>query len=356
MSLNSFNAICNSSRFSKYPITVIASRNQIESEELGGGYVNNWSTESFSLFARNNKANIILARDHAGPYQSSLSTTNFNNDQDALNDSVKSLKCDILNGFQFLHLDPSNYSKSTITLDGMINSLVEMYGICDEYSKSLNREVYYEIGAEGHSSTIGSSEELEYFLQRTISEIKKYNFKYPTFCVAMLGSLVKETRNIGNFSDNIKGNNLKDIKKIINIIHSYDLSVKQHNADYLCLDVFKKMPSFGLDAINIAPELGKIETSLILDILKNHNCTAFYDRFNQLAFNSNKWKKWVINTSNFRPEDYTKIAGHYLFSTKEFCLLKNEILEDIPYIDEIIVAEIEKHIRDLLTCLNICTI
>ena len=30
------------------PIMLIASRRQIESNELGGGYVNNWTTEEFS--------------------------------------------------------------------------------------------------------------------------------------------------------------------------------------------------------------------------------------------------------------------------------------------------------------------
>ena len=53
------------------PLMLIASRRQIESAELGGGYVNNWSTEEFSKYIEKNdkNQNIILCRDHGGPYQ-----------------------------------------------------------------------------------------------------------------------------------------------------------------------------------------------------------------------------------------------------------------------------------------------
>ena len=34
----------------KIPIFLIASRRQIESKNLGGGYCNNWNTESFSKY------------------------------------------------------------------------------------------------------------------------------------------------------------------------------------------------------------------------------------------------------------------------------------------------------------------
>ena len=35
------------------PLMLIASRRQIESKKLGGGYVNNWSTEEFSKYFTN---------------------------------------------------------------------------------------------------------------------------------------------------------------------------------------------------------------------------------------------------------------------------------------------------------------
>ena len=53
------------------PLMLIASRRQIEAKSLGRGYVNNWSTEEFAKYVRENDKNynIILCRDHGGPYQ-----------------------------------------------------------------------------------------------------------------------------------------------------------------------------------------------------------------------------------------------------------------------------------------------
>ena len=53
------------------PITLVFSRNQIETKKLGHGYVNNWTTEEFSKYIsnKNSKQNIILARDHGGLWQ-----------------------------------------------------------------------------------------------------------------------------------------------------------------------------------------------------------------------------------------------------------------------------------------------
>ena len=53
------------------PLMMIASRRQIESKDLGGGYVNNWSTEDFADYVsqKDIKKNIILCRDHGVPFQ-----------------------------------------------------------------------------------------------------------------------------------------------------------------------------------------------------------------------------------------------------------------------------------------------
>ena len=36
----------------KSPIMLIASRRQIDSDEFGGGYVNNWTTKNFSNYVK----------------------------------------------------------------------------------------------------------------------------------------------------------------------------------------------------------------------------------------------------------------------------------------------------------------
>ena len=53
------------------PLFLIASRRQIDSGEFGGGYVNNWTTKEFSNYVidQDKKGNILLSRDHGGPWQ-----------------------------------------------------------------------------------------------------------------------------------------------------------------------------------------------------------------------------------------------------------------------------------------------
>ena len=45
------------------PIMLIASRRQIESNELGGGYVNNWTTEEYSEYVKKNLGEIVKDTD-----------------------------------------------------------------------------------------------------------------------------------------------------------------------------------------------------------------------------------------------------------------------------------------------------
>ncbi len=55
----------------RIPLILIASRRQIDSEELGGGYVNNWTTQQFADYVldKDKAGRVILARDHGGPWQ-----------------------------------------------------------------------------------------------------------------------------------------------------------------------------------------------------------------------------------------------------------------------------------------------
>ena len=52
MSLEVINSLNYFSKKYKKKIMLICSRNQIESEKLGGGYVNNFSTQNFARFVK----------------------------------------------------------------------------------------------------------------------------------------------------------------------------------------------------------------------------------------------------------------------------------------------------------------
>ena len=71
MSLNCVDSIIELTNDYNIPIILIASRRQIDSEQFNGGYVNNWTTSEFAKYVKNKdqKGNVILARDHGGPWQ-----------------------------------------------------------------------------------------------------------------------------------------------------------------------------------------------------------------------------------------------------------------------------------------------
>ena len=71
MSVNCVDAAIELANENDVPLMLIASRRQIDSEDFGGGYVNNWSTHRFADYVIENdkKGKILLARDHGGPWQ-----------------------------------------------------------------------------------------------------------------------------------------------------------------------------------------------------------------------------------------------------------------------------------------------
>ena len=63
MSLNCINATIDLANDYDVPIFLIASRRQIDSEEFGCGYVNNWSTQEYSKYViDNDKKGKIVAK------------------------------------------------------------------------------------------------------------------------------------------------------------------------------------------------------------------------------------------------------------------------------------------------------
>ncbi|HEY7831392.1 MAG TPA: hypothetical protein VIC06_12595 [Solirubrobacteraceae bacterium] len=88
------------------PVMVIASRRQIEAEDLGGGYVG-WDTRSWASTARAGGSPLILARDHGGPYQHPADFGECVTEREAMARAVESFETDIRSGVELLHIDTS---------------------------------------------------------------------------------------------------------------------------------------------------------------------------------------------------------------------------------------------------------
>src|SRR3989338_2942428 len=87
------------------PLMLIASRRQIDCEEFQGGYVGNWTTDSFAGYVRDRdpKKLIFLCRDHGGPWQHPNEWSQ--SEREAMASAQRSFEADIDAGFDILHID-----------------------------------------------------------------------------------------------------------------------------------------------------------------------------------------------------------------------------------------------------------
>lgn len=302
MSKNVVDAIIEFSNETSNKIGLIPSRRQVE---WGGGYVNNWTTKEFSKYSKN----LILKRDHAGPGQGYVDDNGF-----------KSLKYDC-KYLDMIHIDP--WKKYPKYKDGL-QWTIEMIEFC----YNLNPNIEFEVGTEEAIRRF-EPEELDMLLNDLHVRLEEKIFTQIKYLVIQSGTSLKGNLNTGEYNkDRLLG--------MIKIAKSWNLLSKEHNGDYIPVDLIKEKMNLGLDSINIAPEFGLIET------LSYINEGIDIDKFWEICYNSKRWEKWV--NSDFNPflqkEELIKICGHYVLSNPEFLKIK-------PNIDSQIKINIKEKLHEL---------
>jgi|TARA_R110001583_G_scaffold81199_1_gene216929 fructose/tagatose bisphosphate aldolase len=302
MSQNIVDAIIEFCDETNNKIGLIPSRRQVEWD---GGYVNNWTTEIFSKYTDK----LILKRDHSGPGQG------YTDD-----DGFKSLEydCKYLN---MIHIDP--WKKYPSYEEGL-NWTLKMIKFC--YNKNPNIE--FEVGTE-ESIRRFSPTDIDILLTDLKLNLTNKEFNQIKYAVIQSGTSLKETTNTGEY-DKYR------LTSMIQVVKNHNLLSKEHNGDYIPANLIKEKMKLGLDAINIAPEFGLIETQTYIDN------GIDIDKFWKICFNSKRWEKWV--SSDFDPYtqklDLIKICGHYVLSTPEFLKIK-------PNVDNIIKSNIKNKLNEL---------
>ena len=127
---------------------LIASRRQVESRKLGGGYVDPLSTAEFVDFVRGlNADDLVICRDHGDPYQG--------NHEDGLDPdsaverSLESFKEDVAAGFLLLQID------SSVHLGDVYEATAFLIDETTRFANSLGRTVLFEVGPEENVGTSG---------------------------------------------------------------------------------------------------------------------------------------------------------------------------------------------------------
>lgn len=291
MSKNIVDAIIEFSNESNHLIGLIPSRRQVE---WNGGYVNNWTTKEFSKYSNI----LVLKRDHSGPGQGYLD-----------DDGYISLKEDC-KYFNLIHIDP--WKKYPEYNEGL-QWTIDMINFC--YKENPNIE--FEIGTEETIRKF-TPKELDTLINDLFNKLNREVFRQIKYLVIQSGTSLKQNINTGEYD--------KDrLLSMLEVAQRWDLISKEHNGDYIPVDLIKEKMDLGLDSINIAPEFGLIETKTYLingiDI----------DKFWKVCYESKRWEKWV--DSNFDPftqkEDLIKICGHYVLSNPKFLKIKPDIDDQI---------------------------
>ena len=343
----------------KVPLMLIASRRQIDSEQFGGGYVENWSTKQFADYVRSQdiNQNIILARDHGGPWQNEIEKSQNMNLKDAMQSAKDSYRADIDAGFHMLHIDPSVDIHSQPNIDQVLERVYELYDFCWSYAQQKNQDIIFEIGTEEQSGSNNSKEELEYTLESMKKFCNTNKFPFPSFVVIQAGTRVMETKNIGSFDSPVRTKNELppeiQIPKMIDICNKYGIFMKEHNTDYLSTDSLKWQPRLGIHAANIAPEFGVAETKAFIGILKERGYTDLLDDFLRISYDSMKWKKWMLKDTDANDMDRAIIAGHYIFSSNEFIELKAKASKEINNLDNILKDKVKQSIYRYMNAFNL---
>ena len=343
----------------KSPLLLIASRRQIDSEQFGGGYVENWTSKQFSDYVvdKDVNKNIILARDHGGPWQSDIEKNQNMNLKEAMQSAKNSYQADIDAGFQMLHIDPSVDIHSQPSIDQVLERVYELYEFCWSYAQHKKQDIIFEIGTEEQNGSNNSKEELEYTLEKMKIFCNANKIIFPSFVVIQAGTRVMETRNIGSFESPVRiVNELPpeiQIPQMIKICNKYRIFMKEHNADYLSTEALRWQPRLGIHAANIAPEFGVAETRSFLDILQQNNETVLYEEFLKISYDSMKWKKWMLKDTDASDFDRAIIAGHYVFSTNEFIEIKAKASAKINNLDEYLKNKVKESIFRYMSAFNL---
>ena len=290
MSKNVVDAVLDFNNIYGITFGFIPSRRQVD---YNGGYVNNWDTKTFSKYVRSKNNEIIIERDHGGPGQGKI-------EDDGINSFENDLKY-----FDIIHIDPW---KKYPDLDDGTQKTIDLILYCSK----INPQMKFEVGTEEAIRKFDLSE-IKTFLNKLKIRLSTNQFSAIKFVVVQSGISI----DLVNMKSGGKYNQSR-LRNMVEIVHDFGKLSKEHNADYLLVEEIKNRMSCGVDAINIAPKLGQIETCTILDLL--HDDQNLIERLFELCFYSKNWVKWT--PKNYDPS-YNKIelimiCGHYIFSTTQF--------------------------------------
>lgn len=317
------------------PLMFIASRNQVDADEFGAGYVNNWDQFRFAadLKAMAEKVGFdgdyFLCRDHGGPWQRDKERKDHIPEAEAMALARRSYQIDMDAGFDLLHIDPTKdpyVVGKVIDIELVLSRTVELIRFCEEYRKANNlKEFFYEVGTEETNGGLTDISAYEGFIIELNKRLAAESLPQPLFIVGQTGTLTRLTKNVGHFND-------KQSDELSAISTRHGVGLKEHNGDYLPDEILLKHPGLGITAMNVAPAYGTIETRAYLklaEVEKDLAAKGFIKSASHLktvltreCVLSHKWEKWMTDEHKNKSEEQIfnepellkeilELSGHY---------------------------------------------
>lgn len=381
MSTNCVQAALELSKEHDFPIMFIASRNQVDLDRLGGGYVNEWDQWRFAEAVEEVAEKIdynneyYLCRDHGGPWQRDKERSEHLSEDQAMKIGKESYEADIEAGFDLLMIDPTKdpfIRGKVVPLDTVLKRTVELIEFCEKVRERKNLpEIGYEVGTEETNGGLTSKETYEKFIQQLKDELTEKNLPMPTFIVGQTDTLVRKTKQVGHF-------NFENAMELAKMANSYKVGLKEHNGDYLDdISLLMHIPS-QITATNVAPQYGTEETRAYIELSevermlaqkgKIKNTSNIYEVLLVESIKSERWRKWMsdnqvdltveeIRSNKKLSKEILDIAGHYTFNNKgvkkEIEKLYSNLKQNRIDGQRFVIDHIKRPIRDYAEIFNL---
>jgi hypothetical protein len=282
-----------------FPLMIIASRNQVDAST---GYVCQ-SAELVELVKEHKTENLLVCRDHCGPYFADADRSLTL--EQAVARCKETIAADIAAGFDLIHIDVSRVKEDPFAV------ATELF----DYALSQNPNIKFEFGSEDNTGIDINSSIAR--IESQLEFLEKYKDNL-VFFVSQTGSLTKESQ-AGQFDVELN-------KQTAQKIHAAGLLFKEHNADYFSTDDLTKRANAGIDSLNIAPQLGKIQTT----ITQQHADKDAWAKFADYVYQQGYWKRWVSDQGQDR-ENAVAVSAHYCFATPEYQAVLDTIQDSTQF-------------------------
>lgn len=341
MSPNLLQAAFELARDEDFPLMFIASRNQVDMDELGAGYVNHWNQGRFAADIRKVADEVgyegpyYLCRDHGGPWQRDEERRAHLPEEEAMDIARRSFVADMEAGFDLLMVDPTKdpyQLGKVIPLDVVLRRTVDLISYLEGYRKEHGLgEVAYEVGTEETNGGLTTTDKYEEFISQLAPELERRGCPMPTFIVGQTGTLTRLTEQVGHYS-------YKNARELADMAKRYGVGLKEHNADYLDdMTLLEHIPAH-VTASNVAPQYGTEETRAYLKLcdverllVDNGLCddpSSLRETLLVKAIKTERWRKWMTGEDvNLQVGDILgnealslkilDISGHYVFNDPE---------------------------------------